>query len=280
MQTMQYGVIICPRCSVPRVADLRVKTTKCSSCGRPLQMKKMRLYGHADSPQELIPRIGELNRERCTLLQALHENEQEGWRDGPKKWDNEPDERENEPDEWENEPDEWENEPDEWENGPEERGKRLEERENRPDELVNESGERGKGQEGRENGRGDGENGPEERENGREEGENGLELRKNGLEELAGDTVHDEDPDSSVHEEPSDRNEGYPGTGRSQQPSSNRMNRLREALTTMGEFTVEDLEQIVMGIGWKREKGVELLLRMMESGEAYSPRRGWFRMVP
>ena len=208
MQTMQYGVIICPRCSAPRVADLRVKTTKCSSCGRTLQMKKMRLYGLADSPQELISRIGELNRERRTLLQALHAGGEEA-EYGLEEW--------------------------------------------------------GKGQEGRRNGPEEGESGQEGRENERGEGEM--------------DTVHNEQTDPSVHEERSDRNEDHPGTG-PQQLSSNRMDRLREALTTMGEFAVEDLEQIVMGIGWKREKGVELLLRMMESGEAYSPRKGWFRMVP
>jgi len=53
--------------------DISQKTTKCPFCGRILQLKKMRRYGSAGSPEELVNVIGALNRERSNIHMSVED---------------------------------------------------------------------------------------------------------------------------------------------------------------------------------------------------------------
>lgn len=66
-----YSVIICSRCRRPKIADTLNKTTTCPHCGKVLQIRKMNLHGSADSPDDLIPILTSLNRNRTTIRQFI-----------------------------------------------------------------------------------------------------------------------------------------------------------------------------------------------------------------
>ena len=76
MISERYGVIVCSRCGVPKIADLCCRTTRCSGCGRSLVLARMRLHGVADFPADLIPVVGALNRSRTTVPAIFDDRDQ------------------------------------------------------------------------------------------------------------------------------------------------------------------------------------------------------------
>jgi hypothetical protein len=58
---MWLGVIICPHCKKAKGVDLSAKTTKCTYCGKTLQIKKLKKMYETDSQEKLRQAIGLLN---------------------------------------------------------------------------------------------------------------------------------------------------------------------------------------------------------------------------
>ncbi len=73
-----YTVIVCSKCRRPKVTDVHNKWTKCPSCGKRLETRRMRHFGTADDPVDLIQIVGDLNRkqgEALTTYRNLEMNE-------------------------------------------------------------------------------------------------------------------------------------------------------------------------------------------------------------
>jgi len=58
---MNLGIIICPRCKKVKGIDLNYKTTRCPSCGKILNINKLKIFYKTDSPVKLQRAIGILN---------------------------------------------------------------------------------------------------------------------------------------------------------------------------------------------------------------------------
>jgi ribosomal protein L37AE/L43A len=58
---MRLGVIVCPQCKQVKGVDLSSKTTKCTRCGKSLQLKKLKIFYETESQQKLRQMIGSLN---------------------------------------------------------------------------------------------------------------------------------------------------------------------------------------------------------------------------
>jgi len=56
-------VIVCPVCKRVKGVDLSSKTTKCTHCGKTLQLKKLKIYYETDSQEKLRQAIGLVNAE-------------------------------------------------------------------------------------------------------------------------------------------------------------------------------------------------------------------------
>lgn len=59
-----------------------------------------------------------------------------------------------------------------------------------------------------------------------------------------------------------------------------RMSRVRRFMEESLEFSLQEFEDAVLSVGWTRARAVTLLRSFMDSGEVYSPRKGFFRYVP
>ena len=60
---MRLGVIVCPRCKQVKGVDLSSKTTKCTRCGKSLQLKKLKILYETESQEKLRQAIGAMNAE-------------------------------------------------------------------------------------------------------------------------------------------------------------------------------------------------------------------------
>ena len=55
---MRLGVIICPQCKYVKGVNLTSKTTKCTCCGKTLQLKKLKVVYETESQETLRQMIG------------------------------------------------------------------------------------------------------------------------------------------------------------------------------------------------------------------------------
>jgi transposase-like protein len=58
---MRLGVIVCPRCKQAKGVDVSAKTTKCTRCGKTLQLKKLTIFYETASQEKLRHAIGQIN---------------------------------------------------------------------------------------------------------------------------------------------------------------------------------------------------------------------------
>lgn len=58
---MKYGVIACPQCRQAKGVDLSSRTTKCTRCGKTLQLKNLKIFYETESLQQLRQAVGLLN---------------------------------------------------------------------------------------------------------------------------------------------------------------------------------------------------------------------------
>ncbi len=86
---------------------------------------------------------------------------------------------------------------------------------------------------------------------------------------------NDDDDDDNSDERIEERREPKQRKATS---SKDKMDRIREEFSS-SLFSIEEFEQIVISLGWKREKAVVLLKGLMDSGDVYCPRPGTFRFV-
>jgi len=75
---MRLGVIVCPVCKRVKGVDLSSKTTKCTHCGKTLQLKKLKIYYETDSQEKLRQAIGLVNAKlegnEDTFKKFLHDS--------------------------------------------------------------------------------------------------------------------------------------------------------------------------------------------------------------
>ena len=62
INVMKYGIIVCPKCKKSKVVILFNKTTKCTRCGKNLNLKKIPILYKSDSGNKVREYIGILNR--------------------------------------------------------------------------------------------------------------------------------------------------------------------------------------------------------------------------
>lgn len=58
---MRLGVIVCPVCKQVKGVDLSSKTTKCTRCGKTLQVKSLKIFYTTESQEKLRQAIGVMN---------------------------------------------------------------------------------------------------------------------------------------------------------------------------------------------------------------------------
>jgi len=58
---MRLGVIVCPACKQVKGVDLSSKTTKCTRCGKSLQLSKLKILYETESQEKLRQAIGVMN---------------------------------------------------------------------------------------------------------------------------------------------------------------------------------------------------------------------------
>ncbi|KYK22023.1 hypothetical protein AYK25_07625 [Thermoplasmatales archaeon SM1-50] len=60
---MRFGVIVCPNCKYVKGVNLSSKTTKCTRCGKILQLKKVRIFYETELQEKLRQVVGLMNAE-------------------------------------------------------------------------------------------------------------------------------------------------------------------------------------------------------------------------
>jgi transposase-like protein len=55
---MRLGVIVCPQCKHVKGVNLSSQTTKCTYCGKTLQLKKLKIFYETESHETLRQMIG------------------------------------------------------------------------------------------------------------------------------------------------------------------------------------------------------------------------------
>jgi hypothetical protein len=74
---MKLGVIVCPKCKQVKGVNLSSKTTRCTRCGKNLELKKLKIFYTTGSQEKLRQMIGllnaELDKKSDTMKKLLHD---------------------------------------------------------------------------------------------------------------------------------------------------------------------------------------------------------------
>ena len=61
MTGKKYGIVVCPNCQNAKAVDLSNKSSKCSHCGKKLEISRLKIYYEAESQEEISWAVGQLN---------------------------------------------------------------------------------------------------------------------------------------------------------------------------------------------------------------------------
>ena len=71
MNSLKYGIIICPHCSSSRIIEQQHKTITCIRCRRRLSLKKIRIHFETNSIEEARQILGQINAEKDGQLESF-----------------------------------------------------------------------------------------------------------------------------------------------------------------------------------------------------------------
>ena len=70
---MTFGVVVCKKCKFAKGVDLATSKTKCTRCGKSIDMKKAKVFAKTESQSELSALVGELNAKLKGGLEEYHD---------------------------------------------------------------------------------------------------------------------------------------------------------------------------------------------------------------
>lgn len=270
-----YAVIVCSKCRRPKVTDVRNKWTKCPSCGKRLETRRMRSFGEADDPIDLIPIVGELNKKQGEALStyrhlAINEFTIDACINNGSEM------------------------VDDGEDNGEDNGEAGHTKECTEKGKVIRENDAGVGREEKQISeiKVDGVNVGEvirEEKDMETEGEIGLkkaggeeglkpneyEMSENESERVNVGRTNERKKDICCSKGSEDLQDRDPLVRK----GKDRMSQLRDGMIELGEFTIEEFSSLFLNCGGKPDKSVDSLRGFMDSGEVYSPRKGFFRYI-